>query len=139
MDESPDVSAEVKSFLRGRITSYEQLQTLLLLRQRRAESLSARFVAETLHVSESAAAEALEHLSSVTLAEVQLGSGTPSFKYVPGSVHLGELVDQLADAWEHNQLVVMNLMSSNALERVRTGALRRFADAFIIGKKKTDG
>lgn len=139
MDEPPGIGAEVKSFLRGWITSYEQLQTLLLFRQRRDESLSTSFVAQTLHVSETAAAEALEHLCRVTLVEAQVTDGTPGFKYAPGSIHLRDLADQLADAWEQHQLVVMNLMSSNALERVRTGALRTFADAFILGKKKTDG
>lgn len=138
MDDPPDISAELKSFLRGWITSYEQLQTLLLLRQRRDDGFSASSIAEVLHVSEIAAAEALEHLCRVSLVEFQGASGASSFKYAPASIHLGDLVDQLADAWARNQLTVMNLMSSNAIERVRTGAIRTFADSFILGKK-TDG
>lgn len=139
MTDSPDVSAELKSFLRGWIASYEQLQTLLLLQQRQQESFSSRSVAEILRMPELVAEEALEHLSSVSLVEIQVLSQVRTFKYAPGSIHLGGLVAQLADAWDRNQLTVMNLMSSNAMERVRTGALRTFADAFVLGRKKTDG
>ena len=139
MDSPPDVSPELKSFLRGWITSYEQLQTLLLLRQRRGESLSAPFVAGALHVSETVATEGLDHLCHVSLVEVRVTGETRVFKYAPGSIHLGNLVDQLADAWDRNLLAVMNLMSANAIERVRTGAIRTFADAFLVGRKKTDG
>lgn len=138
MDDAPDLSAELKGFLRGWVTSYEQLQTLLLLHRRRDDSFSPQSVAEVLHVSEVATTEALEHLCRVTLVSVQVASGTRSFRYAPGSIHLSGLVDQLADAWDRHQLVVMNLMSSNAIERVRTRAIRTFADAFILGKK-TDG
>ena len=139
MDDPPDVSAELKSFLRGWITSYEQLQTLLLLRQRRDGSLTTQSVAAILSVSESTAAEALEHLRRASLIEVLVARGTASFKYAPASIHLADLVDQLVDAWDLYQLTIMTLMSSNAIDRVRTGAIRTFADAFILGKKKTDG
>lgn len=139
MDELSGVSAEVKSFLRAWVTSYEQLQALLLLHGRRDDSFSTVSVAEVLHTSEPVAAEALEHLCRVSLVQVHLASSPPTFKYAPASSQLDDLVDQLADAWEHHQLTVMNLMSSNAIERVRTGALRAFADAFVLGKNKPDG
>jgi len=42
MDDPPAIDAELKSFLRGWLTSYEQLHALLLLRQRSGESLSQR-------------------------------------------------------------------------------------------------
>ncbi|HEY6728056.1 MAG TPA: hypothetical protein VI197_28800 [Polyangiaceae bacterium] len=139
MDTPPELSAEVKSFLRGWLTSYEQLQTLLLLRQRRDESFSPQAIAEILHASDIVAEEALEHLRGVSLVEVSVGSTPRSYKYAPGSIHLSGLVEQLADAWDRHQLAVMNQMSANAIERVRTGAIRTFADAFVLGKKKTDG
>lgn len=139
MNDASDISSEVKGFLRGWVASYEQLQTLLLLRQQRNDSFSLASVAEALHVSEIIAAEALDHIRSVSLVEVVAGSDPPLFKYAPGSTHLSDLVDQLADAWENNQLRVMNQMSANAIERVRTGALRTFADAFLLERKKTDG
>jgi hypothetical protein len=30
-------------------------------------------------------------------------------------------------------------MSDNAIHRMRTGAIRAFSDAFLIGRKKRDG
>lgn len=138
MDDAPEIAPELKSFLRGWVSSYEQLQTLLLLRQRRDDRFSLQSIATALHVSEIVAAEALDHLRSVNLVEVLTASDPIGFKYAPGSAHLAELVEQLADAWDRQQLTVMNLMSANAIERVRTGALRTFADAFLLERKKTD-
>jgi len=138
MDDPPDIGPEVKSFLRGWVASYEQLQTLLLLRQHRDDSFSLESIAGALHVSEIVAAEALDHLRSVNLVQVLTAGHTTGFKYAPGSLHLAGLVDQLAEAWDRQQLKVMNLMSANAIERVRTGALRTFADAFLLERKKTD-
>lgn len=138
MDEAPDIGPEVKSFLRGWVASYEQLQALLLLRQRRDDVFSLESIAASLHVSEIVAAEALDHLRSVSLVAVLTAGDTTSFKYAPGSLHLAELVDQLAEAWDRHQLKVMNLMSANAIERVRTGAIRTFADAFLLERKKKD-
>lgn len=134
-----DVSRELKLFLLGRVSSYEQLETLLLLHRRRDDSFSPQAVAEVLHVSEIVVAEALEHLCRENLLDVQGAGETRVFKYAPASFYLAKLVDQLAEIWNDNHLTVMNVMSSNAIERVRTEALRTFSDAFLLGKKKSDG
>lgn len=136
MNAPPETSAELEAFLRHEILSYEQLQTLLLLRSRPDESFSPQSVAEVLHVPEEAAAEVLEHLCSHKLLEVQFGTGSLLFSYRPGSAALVRVVDELAESYDFNRLTVINLMNANAFERVRTQALNTFANAFILGRKK---
>jgi hypothetical protein len=48
-------------------------------------------------------------------------------------------VKDLAEAYGARRLEVMRALSKNAVERVRTSAIRMFADAFLIGRKKKDG
>ena len=136
MNTPPEASAELKAFLRDKIFSYEQLQTLLLLRSRPDQTFSPGSVAEVLHVPEDAAAEALDHLCSQNLLEVQFGTETVLFSYRPGNAALVGVVDELAESYDLNRLTIINLMNANAFERVRTQALNTFANAFILGRKK---
>ena len=136
MNTPPEASAELQAFLRDKILSYEQLQTLLLLRSRPDETFSPGSVAEVLHVPEEVAAEVLDHLRSQNLLELQSGTESRRFCYSPGSVALAGVVDELAESYDVNRLTVINLMNANAFERVRTQALSTFANAFILGRKK---
>ena len=136
MNTPPEASAELRAFLRDKILSYEQLETLLLLRSRPDETFSPGSVAGALHVPEEAAAEVLDHLCSHNLLEVQFGTGSLLFSYRPGSAALSRVVDELAESYDFNRLTVVNLMNANAFERVRTQALNTFANAFILGRKK---
>jgi hypothetical protein len=45
----------------------------------------------------------------------------------------------LLEVYESNRIELMMLLSANAIERMRTGALRAFADAFVIGRNRKDG
>ena len=136
MNTPPEASAELRAFLRDKILSYEQLETLLLLRSRPDENFSPGSVAGVLHVPEDAAAAVLDHLCSQNLLEVQFGTGSLLFSYRPGSAALSRVVDELAESYDFNRLTVVNLMNANAFERVRTQALNTFANAFILGRKK---
>jgi len=136
MTTAPEVTAEVQDFLRDRILSYEQLETLLLLRRRREESLSAKAVAERLHVSEQAATDVLGHLSCQNLLEVRVGKECVLFSYQPENADVESVVEQLADSYKSNRLVVMNLMNANAMDRVRMHARNVFTRAPLFGRKK---
>ena len=47
-----------------------------------------------------------------------------------------DLLQALREACERHRLQVMNLMSVYAVQRLRTSALRAFASAFLLGKKR---
>ncbi|MFM2415639.1 MAG: hypothetical protein RL385_362 [Pseudomonadota bacterium] len=136
MSSPAEDSTELQTFLRDGISSYEQLETLLLLRTRHDETFSPRSVAAALRVTEPIAAASLDHLCSLSLLDVRIGAESLLFRYSPGKVALAGLVDQLAESHTRNPLAVMTLMNANAIERVRTQARRLFADAFILGRKR---
>ena len=136
MNTPPEASAELQAFLRDKILSYEQLETLLLLRRRADETFSHGSVAEVLHIPDEVAGEVLDHLLGHDLLVVRVGPEGRLFEYRPQNPFLAAVVDQLAESYDNNRLTVMNLMNTNAIQRVRTRALNTFTSAFILGRTK---
>jgi hypothetical protein len=132
------ISDDVKSLLRDCIESFEQLEVLLLLHGTPDQTWAPDAVttASRLNLSEEAVADALAHLRRWKLVEGE----ARLYRYSPAN-RLDATVRALATAYEDDRLEVMRLMNQNALERVRTSALRAFADAFFVGGggKKNDG
>jgi hypothetical protein len=133
--------AEVQAFLRDRVESYEQLAILLLLRTRGSDSSwSPSAVAKELHLPESVAEQELQAFCRQGLSSVAVYPDRVEFRYRPESPELAILVEKLAEAYESQRVEVMQMMTTNAIERVRARALRTFANAFLVGKKGgTDG
>jgi len=132
MSHTPWVSAEVRDFLHDKILSYEQLETLLLLHSRRTETFSPRAVAELLHVPDQTAADLLDRMLRQHLLAMQVVGASIRFSYGPDSAALAGVVDQLAESYNNNRLVIMNLMNANAMERVRMLA----QNIFVLDRKK---
>jgi hypothetical protein len=132
------ISDDVKTLLRDCIESFEHLEVLLLLYRKPGDAWTADAVATAsiLNLSEDTAADALAHLRRWKLLEGE----ARSYRYDPGN-RLDGTVRALAAIYDEDRLEVMKLMNQNAIERVRTSALRAFADAFFVGGggKKTDG
>lgn len=126
---------EVQEFLRDRVRSFEDLETLLLLRNHPGETWSAERVASKLNISSAAAQESLDQLGRQNLLDVMVGGQSFLFAYNPGNPALRESVDRLVRAYTENRIEVMKVMSSDAVERVR-GSVKAFADAFLLGRKK---
>lgn len=130
---------DVQTLLRDCIESFEQLEILLLLLKRPGETWAPDAVATAikLSLSEDAAAEALAHLRRWNLIE---GEARGRYRYNPAN-RLDATIRALATVYEDERLEVMRLMNQNAIERVRTSALRAFSDAFFVGGggKKKDG
>lgn len=134
------VSGEVLAFMREHIESYEQVEVLILLRAHREQSWTSSAVATHLRITTTMASEALRFLCRENILSVQVGPSELLFKYAPRPAELGELVNRFVQAYDAHRLEVMKLMTANALERLRTKALRKFSDSFLIArKKKEDG
>ena len=130
-------SGFLQAFLRGSIGSYEELEALLLLARERHRSWTDSEVAEALKVEVDGITAALNELGAVDgLLEVAPQAGQLRFKYAPKSEMLRQVVDELAVAYTDQRLVIVQLMSANALERVRAAAVRRLANAFRIERPK---
>jgi len=127
------VPAEVREFLFVHVHTYEQLETLILLQEHPDRSWTAENAGDALQLSAGAAAEALRELSDSQVLE-QVATSPLSYRLSRDDVKRS--VRSIADLYKDNRLWVMRLMNANAIERVRTGAMRAFADAFVIGGKK---
>lgn len=127
--------ADVQAFLRDRVESYEELRILLLLQTRPNESWAPSAVAAKLQMPEAVAEQNLRGLCRQGLLTPAVPLDTGAFRYQPESPELAMLVEKLVETYENHQMEVVQMMTTNAIERLRARALRTFANAFLIGKK----
>jgi hypothetical protein len=133
-----DIPAAARWLLRESVHTFEQLEALVLLSGARGNAWSESAAAEALKVPVEAAREALLELASRGLA-ASAHEEAPRYRYSPGTTELDAAVGELVRAYHDNRLGVVKLMTDNAIHRMRTGAIRAFSDAFLIGRKKRDG
>jgi predicted transcriptional regulator len=132
-----DFPQDVEDLLLQELESYEQLEALLLLVKEPRRSLDAKTVAEETRIPHDAAAEALDHLCERGLVILEPASGGPRFRYATPP-HLDGTIRTLARIYDERRVEVAKRMTANAIERVRTAALRRFSDAFLVKRRKKD-
>jgi hypothetical protein len=130
------LAADVRALLHEHIESYEQLETLLLLRREPAGHWTGRAVAERLGVPQELIDSGLSGLERSGLLQSD-GGASPRFAYRPASPGLEVAVGCLEREYAQRPVLIIQLMSANAIERLRTAALHTFADAFVLKKKDT--
>jgi hypothetical protein len=136
---------KTRALLRDLITSFEMLEIFLLMRVEPDLSWTVQSVASRVHVSDDIVARALQSLHVSRLIELIAAPGTssgahrPHYRYGPGTPALVEAADELARDYSERRAAVLSTMSTNAIERLRSGAISAFADAFILGSKRKDG
>jgi hypothetical protein len=133
-----DISAAARLLLHERVHTFEQLEALVLLYGARGNARPESAIAEALKIPAEAAREALLELESRGLAAGERQEAAPRYRYSAGTTELDAAVRELVRAYHDNRLGVVRLMSDNAIHRMRTGAIRAFSDAFLIGRKKRD-
>lgn len=135
------ISDAVKALLRDCIESFEQLEILLLLHRMRGDAWTPESLAGELNLAPAAAADALDHLRRWNLTQVRAQGQRLLFRYHAATPSLESTIHALAETYEEHRVEVMKLMNKHAIERVRTSAMRAFADAFFVGGggKKKDG
>jgi hypothetical protein len=137
--ETDDLSEDVRALLHEHIESYEQLEVLLLLRRERDEEWTVAGLATRLHVREELVGSALEVLEAGGLVAATATAATVRFAYRPISSALDAAAGRLEREYAERPIRIIQLMSANAIDRVRTAALHTFADAFVLKKDKKDG
>lgn len=134
---SDSLPQEVESLLGAHVESYEQLAVLLLVQSEPDRQWSAEDLAHNLRIALSIAAESAMDLCSRGLVRVAGRKPSPHYQYAAtGSI--ASAVSQLAVEYARNPLGVVKALSANAIRRVRTSALRAFADAFVVKRKERD-
>jgi hypothetical protein len=115
---------EVKRFILVSIQSVPYLEAILLLRSERRYAWDSKQLARGLYMSEKAAGELLSALLAAEVV-VTTEQQPTSFRYHPGSDHLRQMIDRLADAYASNLVAVTNLIHSKIDRKAQ-----HFAGAF---------
>jgi hypothetical protein len=118
---------DLRRFLFDHVTTYDEL-ALLLLAQRESEVYwSATSAAESLGLSTEASRVALE---SLTARGLLVGnSSQTAFRYAPNSKTLATKADHLRRAYGDDRFAIVQMMTANAMLRVRGAAARNFGEA----------
>lgn len=132
------VCEAIRDFLRDCIDSFESLEVLLLLYRERtawtADELCRRFKIRAPVIDDALASLVRARLVSTTQQNV-----LTSYKYADEDLVRDALVASLERTYRDEPIQVMQLMSANAIERLRSGAIRAFADAFVFRNDKGRG
>lgn len=125
----------LRQFLFEHTPDYEHLDVLKLLAREPERLWSAAAVAESLGLELEVCRSALTHLSGSGLLATR--SGAEAFQYAPENETLARQVETLVRVYQEQRVEVVRMMSANAVERVRTAAIRAFSGAFHLrGPKK---
>jgi len=120
------------------VHSYEELEILLLLHERREGRWSIDSVAAELRLPETLATTALAGLHARGLLE--RAPGEPGkFWYDPASSRCDAQIASLGRTYREDRFAVVEVMSASALGRIRSSALRTFAEAFRLRGPKNNG
>jgi hypothetical protein len=133
-----EIPEDVRSFLLDHIESYAQIEILALLRKQPDRSFSPEAAAAASNIPESAAEQALVDLHKSGVLVVTARSGRQEFRYDPRLPATDRTVERLLQAFGDNPIAIVKLMNATAMERVRTSAMRAFANAFVLRSKKKD-
>jgi predicted ArsR family transcriptional regulator len=132
------IPARVSDLIRASIHSIEELEVLLLLRKGRGQCWSAEEIASELRVPQPSALGALDALVASELVE-RVDTATPTcFRYLALDAEREGAVEELARAHAQNRIPVLMQISSNAIARVREGALKTFSDAIRGSSRRRD-
>ena len=126
------LSESLRQFLLVYIHTFEELELLLLARRLRGADLELEKAASSINVDAELAGEALAKLASFGLLRVV--SQVPLVYAYAEESALADHVEELAAAYDEQRLAVVTQVSSNAIVRVRTAAIRTFAEAFMLRK-----
>ena len=133
-----EVDTEVRRLLFEHVTTYEQLEALLLAHARPRQAWTVTAVADALRIDVPNALASLVELVAHRLLVTDANPSAPQYRYAAAGTDMGRAVDQLALAYSGKRLEIIKLMSANAIERMRSSTARAFSDAFIFRRKKDD-
>jgi hypothetical protein len=129
-DPRDQIPEPVRAFLMAFVHTFDELQVLLWLRRLEPETFDAARVHTELAMREDAALTALDALAERGLVRSETNASA-SFRYAPPAP-LRALVSELAEAHARAPFALVEIMSNNALVRVRSSAIQTFGEALSL-------
>lgn len=130
---SDPIPHDVRDLLTERIESYEHLEIALLFGREPGIARDADAIAVELRLPHGTIAETLERF---THAELLVGSTGPNGREYSSTPEAAVRLAALAHAYDRDRAAIMQVMTTNSLDRLRTAALRAFSSAFLLGRKR---
>jgi hypothetical protein len=131
------VGEAVRAFLRDYIDSFESLEVLLLLRRERT-ACTAEELCRRLKTRAPLIDDALASLVRTRLVNTDRNVLT-LYTYADEDSARDAIVSSLERIYRDEPIQIMQLMSTNAIERLRTRTICALADAFVVRKDKGSG
>ncbi len=126
---------DLREFLREYVTSFEELEILLFFLRAPRRGWTLLELAAALNLSEELVEAALGGLSEKFVAREAVASSTPTYRYAPDP-GLEPLVELLQRTYDEQRPAIVQIMSSNAMQRVRSSAARQLAEAFRLERSR---
>lgn len=125
-------------FLSDHVSGFEELEVLLFFVRAPRRAWKLVDVADALNLPTEVLETALSQLATAgtpIAATTDATTAATTYRYTPDGP-AERLLQALARAYEEQRLTVLQIMSANAMERVRSMAARRLADAFRLDRSK---
>jgi hypothetical protein len=134
----PTEPKSLKEMLFETVEGFEELEILIWFHEHgEGTAADAILLSRETTVSADIAETALAGLAARGILSSSAGQ-RDQFTYTPDAERR-RAIDHVLSEYRENPLPVMKLMTANAIERVRTGAVRAFADSFRIKGPKSNG
>ena len=125
---------DLRQFLFDNVATYDELEVLLLLQGRSELDWTINTAAPALGLPAEACQVALANLAAHGLLALR---GNPTtFRYAPASKELGDAAELLQRAYRKDRFAIVQLMTTNAMDRVRAAALDRLGGALQLRDAK---
>ena len=125
---------DLRQFLLDNVATYDELEVLLLLQRQPELDWAVNAAAQALGLPTEACQVALENLAAHGL--LVLGRNPVTFRYAPASKELAEAAEKLQRAYRKDRFAIVQLMTTNAMDRVRAAALDRLGGALQLRDSK---
>lgn len=124
----------LRQFLFDNVASYDELETLLQLQRQPGLEWTPNAATRALGLPLEQCKTALENLAAHGL--LVMGGNPVTFRYAPASKELAEATEQLQRAYDKDRFAIVQLMTTNAMARVRAAALERLGGALHLRDSK---
>ena len=127
------IPLDVAEFLRDQIQTYEQLEIVVRIGRDPAREYVIASLVKDLNMDSATGAAVMDQLSAAGVLTI---TRDVAGDRVRCQENVEALAARLTEVYDSDRIQLISQMTQDALERVRTSALRTFSSAFLLGRKR---